>query len=58
MRIHDTRHLLGNAMVNKGESLEYIGKVLGHSSTQVTRYAKINLNTANSVLNSYLEDQF
>ena len=57
MRIHDTRHLLGNTMVNKGQSLEAIGKVLGHSSTQVTkRYAKTNLNTATSVLNSYLED--
>lgn len=57
MRVHDTRHLLGNTMVNKGESLEAIGRVLGHSSTQVTkRYAKTSLNTANNVLNSYLED--
>lgn len=57
MRIHDTRHLLGNTMVNKGQSLEAIGKVLGHSSTQVTkRYAKTSLNTANEVLNGYLED--
>jgi site-specific recombinase XerD len=57
MRIHDTRHLLGNTMVNKGQSLEAIGKVLGHSSTAVTkRYAKTSLNTANDVLNSYLED--
>lgn len=57
MRIHDTRHLLGNTMVNKGETLESIGKVLGHSSIQVTkRYSKTSLNTANSVLNSYLGD--
>ncbi len=57
MRIHDTRHLLGNTMVNKGQSLEAIGKVLGHSSTAVTRrYAKTTLDTANDVLNGYMEE--
>lgn len=57
MRIHDTRHLLGNTMVNKGFTLEAVGKSLGHSSPQVTkRYAKTSLNTANDVLNSYLEN--
>ena len=57
MRIHDTRHLLGNALVNNGESLENIGKVLGHSSTAVTkRYAKTTLETADRLLNGYLED--
>jgi site-specific recombinase XerD len=55
MRIHDTRHLLGNTMVNKGTSLEAIGKVLGHSSISVTkRYAKTSLATADKVLNEYL----
>jgi site-specific recombinase XerD len=55
MRIHDTRHLLGNTLVNNGESLENIGKVLGHSSTAVTkRYAKTTLETADRLLNSYL----
>ena len=57
MRIHDTRHLLGNTMVNKGTSLEAIGKVLGHSSIAVTkRYAKTNLTTADKVLNEYIND--
>jgi len=57
MRIHDTRHLLGNTLVNKGESLENIGKVLGHSSIAVTkRYAKTTLNTADRLLNTYLND--
>ncbi len=57
MRIHDTRHLLGNTMVNKGFTLEAVGKSLGHSSINVTkRYAKTSLNTANDVLNSYMED--
>ena len=56
MRIHDTRHLLGNTMVNKGFSLEAIGKAMGHSSVHVTkRYAKTDLNTANDVLNGYME---
>jgi site-specific recombinase XerD len=47
MRIHDTRHALGNTFVNRGESLENIGKVLGHSSIAVTkRYSKTSLKTA------------
>ncbi|MFV0482361.1 MAG: tyrosine-type recombinase/integrase [Campylobacteraceae bacterium] len=55
MRIHDTRHLLGNTMVNQGESLESIGKVLGHSSISITkRYAKTSLETADNVLKKYL----
>lgn len=58
MRIHDTRHLLGNYLVNKGESLENIGKVLGHSSTAVTkRYSKTSLQTTDRLLNSYLLEE-
>jgi len=54
MRIHDTRHVLGNTMVNKGESLENIGKVLGHSSNAVTkRYSKTSLQTAGRLINDY-----
>ncbi|MDO8609290.1 MAG: site-specific integrase [bacterium] len=56
MRVHDTRHVLGNAFVNKGESLENVGKLLGHSSVAVTkRYAKTSLQTADRLLNDYLE---
>lgn len=45
MRIHDTRHLLGNTMVNKGFSLEAVGKTMGHSSVHITsRYAKVGVN--------------
>jgi len=55
MRIHDTRHLLGNTLVNNGESLENIAKVLGHSSVAVTkRYAKTTIETADRLLNDYL----
>lgn len=58
MRIHDTRHLLGNTLVNQGESLENIGKVLGHSSIAVTkRYSKTSLETADRLLNNYLESK-
>lgn len=54
MRIHDTRHALGNTFINRGESLENIGKVLGHSSVAVTkRYAKTNLQTADRLLSDY-----
>lgn len=56
MRIHDTRHVLGNTFVNKGESLENVGKLLGHSSVAVTkRYAKTSLQTADRLLNKYHE---
>ena len=54
MRIHDTRHALGNTFVNRGESLENIGKVLGHSSVAVTkRYSKTSLKTADRLLSDY-----
>ncbi|MDD2566942.1 MAG: site-specific integrase [Thiovulaceae bacterium] len=54
MRIHDTRHALGNTFINRGESLENIGKVLGHSSVAVTkRYAKTSLQTADRLLSDY-----
>ena len=57
MRIHDSRHLLGNTMVNQGETLEALGKVLGHSSVAVTkRYAKTNLATADRVLGKYMDE--
>ena len=58
MRIHDSRHLLGNTMVNQGETLEALSKVLGHSSVAVTkRYAKTNLATADRVLGKYMNEK-
>lgn len=57
MRIHDTRHLLGNSLVNMGISLENIGSPLGHTSVAVTRrYSKTSLQTSDRVLNLYLEE--
>ncbi len=58
MRIHDTRHLLGNTMVNQGETLEALSKVFGHSSVAVPkRYAKTNLATADRVLGKYMDEK-
>ena len=54
MRIHVTRHAFGNTFVNRGDSLENIGKVLGHSSIAVTRrYAKTSLKTEDRLLSDY-----
>lgn len=57
MRIHDTRHVLGNNLINKGVSEDIIAKVLGHTSYSITsRYSKVHLNSINEALNIYLED--
>jgi integrase len=57
MGIHDTRHLLGNTLINRGISEDIIGKVLGHQSFSITsRYATVNINTINEALNIYLEN--
>jgi integrase len=50
MRIHDTRHLIGGLGVDLGFSLEQVGKVLGHQSSQSTkRYSKVRRSTADNV---------
>ncbi len=50
MRIHDTRHLIGGLGVNLGFSLEQVGKVLGHQSSQSTkRYSKVRRAIADNV---------
>lgn len=56
MRLHDTRHLLGNFLVNAGETLENIGPALGHGSVSVTkRYSKTNNDTKRRLLDIYSE---
>ncbi len=56
MRIHDTRHVLGNYTVDNGGTLESAGKLLGHSGIGVTkRYAKVSLETADIVLDEYVK---
>lgn len=57
MRIHDTRHLLGNTLINKGVTEDVIGKVLGHQSYSITsRYAKVHINSIFEALQIYFED--
>jgi len=56
IRLHDLRHLLGTTMVNNGESLENIGKALGHSNTNITkRYSKTSRKSAHGVVSGYLD---
>ena len=58
MRIHNSRHLLSNTMVNQGETLYALGKGYGASSVAVTkRYAKTNLATADRVLGTYMDEK-
>ncbi|TKI71061.1 site-specific integrase [Sulfurimonas crateris] len=57
MRIHDTRHILGNTLINKGVTEDIIAKVLGHQSYSITsRYAKVSLDSINEALKIYFED--
>ena len=57
MRIHDTRHLIGNTLINKGVTEDVIGKVLGHQSYSITsRYARVHINSIAEALEIYLED--
>lgn len=37
VRIHDIRHLIGGILTDEGVTLEHIAKVLGHTSTSVTK---------------------
>lgn len=54
VRIHDVRHLIGNTLVNAGESLETIAAVLGHSSTAVTkRYSEVKKETASKAVSKF-----
>lgn len=42
LRIHDLRHSFASVLVSSGETLETIGKLLGHSQYQTTlRYAHL-----------------
>ena len=42
LRIHDLRHSFASVLISEGETLETIGKLLGHSQHQTTlRYAHL-----------------
>lgn len=55
LRIHDLRHNFASMLINKGVSLEVIGKLLGHSNIATTqRYAHLvhdSLKNATNLLN-------
>ncbi|UFH59807.1 tyrosine-type recombinase/integrase [Sulfurovum mangrovi] len=56
MRLHDIRHLIGYIGVNSGYSLEQIGAVLSHGSTETTkRYSNMKRDTARDVLGNMFD---
>jgi len=56
MRLHDIRHLIGYVAVNSGYSLEQIGSVLAHGSTETTkRYSNMKRDTARDVLGNMFD---
>ena len=55
LRMHDLRHVIGGFAVNKGYSLEITGKLLGHSTANITqRYAKVQ----RKVIKNVIDDLF
>ena len=52
LRMHDLRHSFASALVNKGNSLYDVQKLLGHSSSRMTeRYAHLSTERLTSVAN-------
>jgi integrase len=55
LRMHDLRHVIGGFAVNKGYSLEITGKLLGHSTANITqRYARVQ----RKVIKNVVDDLF
>ena len=54
LRIHDLRHSFASILVSSGETLETIGKLLGHSQYQTTmRYAHLMDDPLRNAANSF-----
>lgn len=52
MTIHDFRHLIGFLGINRGEGLETIGAILGHTNIQSTqRYSTLKISKAQKAYN-------
>ena len=52
VRLHDLRHTFASQLVNAGQSLYAVQKLLGHSSPTVTeRYSHLNLKTLHEAAN-------
>ena len=57
--LHDTRHIIGGYLVNRGVSLEIIGSILGHTPVTgniTSRYAKVNYETSGAVVDAMFDD--
>lgn len=56
VRMHDLRHSAASNLVNSGQSLYVVGKILGHSQTKTTeRYAHLSNDTLLNAVNSASE---
>ncbi|RZP03572.1 MAG: site-specific integrase [Flavobacteriales bacterium] len=59
IRIHDLRHYFASMLINSGEDLYTVGKLIGHSNIQTTtRYAHLQnhrLERASEKVSNYLE---
>jgi integrase len=56
LRLHDLRHSYATFLVSKGETLEKVGKILGHSDTKTTeKYGKANLEAQLATANVFAE---
>jgi integrase len=55
LRLHDIRHLLATTLVQNGTPIQYISRMLGHSSIAITeaRYATTNKEQANKAMNDF-----
>lgn len=57
--LHDLRHILGNALINRDVGIEKIGRILGHKPSKriiTNRYAKVTPEAANKVLVELLDE--
>lgn len=56
LRIHDLRHSFASIGLSNGATLDQIGKLLGHASTQTTsRYAHLQREVGHAIANSVAE---
>ena len=55
LNMHDLRHIVGGFSINKGYSLEITGKVLGHTTANITqRYSKVNRTSVKNVIDDLM----
>ena len=56
LNMHDLRHIVGGFAINSGYSLEVTGKVLGHTTANITqRYAKVKRQIVKNVIDDLME---